>query len=235
MALDLNDAGPQRIGGTIPDGSYVHVIMTLRPGGADGAESVDKGLLLQSPKSDALMLDCEFTVIDGSHAKQKFWQKMTVSGGKVDGKGKSMAWSITKRTIGAMIESATGIHPNDSSPAAKSKRCMRGFSDLEGIEFWCKTGIESSEPYADKTSLDYVITPDMAEYADLKAGKEVTPKPSGARKAKPAAEAGQAAWGGNQAPATQSAPSWGGAPKTSAQPAAPEATTAARPSWANRT
>lgn len=235
MAFDLNDAGEQRIGGTIPDGSYVHVIMTLRPGGVDGSESVDKGLLLQSKSSDVLMLDAEFTVLDGRHAKQKFWRMMVVSGGNLDEKGQSKGWNMTKTTIRAMIESATGIHPNDASPAAKSKRSMRGFSDLEGIEFWCKTGIESSQGYADKTSLDYVITPDMAEYADLKAGKEVTPKPSGARKAKPAAEAAQTAWGGSSATTQQPAYSWGGGTKVPAQTEAPAATTAARPSWANRT
>lgn len=48
---------------------------------------MDAGLLKASQSSDAKMLDCEFTVVDGPHARRKFWQSFTVAGGKVDEKG----------------------------------------------------------------------------------------------------------------------------------------------------
>ena len=43
---------------------------------------MDQGLLKASGSSDARMLDCEFTVMEGPHAKRKFWQMFTVQGGR---------------------------------------------------------------------------------------------------------------------------------------------------------
>ena len=63
--------------------------MTIRPGGARRRRpQIDRGLLKASKLgSDAKLLDCEFTVVEGPHARRKFWQTFTVAGGKVDEKG----------------------------------------------------------------------------------------------------------------------------------------------------
>ena len=86
MSYDLNDAQPQMapIGELIPDGTFAKVRLTIRPGGVNGATPADAGLLKASQSSDARMLDCEFTVVDGPHARRKFWQSFTVAGGKLD-------------------------------------------------------------------------------------------------------------------------------------------------------
>src|SRR5512147_1548058 len=124
--FDLNDVEPIYSGELIPDGSFAKVTMTLRPGGIDGFTEIDRGLLKpsNSPGSDVLLLDCEFTVVEGPFAK--FWQTFTVTGGKVDDKGASIGWNISKRIFRAMIDSALELDPDDRSDAAKVKRLLRG-------------------------------------------------------------------------------------------------------------
>ena len=80
MNFDMNDAQPQVTGELIPDGTYAKVAMHIRKGGVDGAGDLDKGLLKPSnqPGSDVLSLDAEFTVLEGPHARRKFWQSFTV-------------------------------------------------------------------------------------------------------------------------------------------------------------
>ncbi len=84
--FDMNDAEPQKTGELIPDGTFAKVTMSIRPGGIDGQSEIDQALLKapKDPSSDVRMLDCEFTVAEGPHAKRKFWQMFTVQGGKVD-------------------------------------------------------------------------------------------------------------------------------------------------------
>ena len=110
---DLNDAQPQMapVGELIPDGTFARVAMTIRPGGLNGATPADAGVLKASNSSDAKLLDCEFTVVEGPYARRKFWQNFTVAGGKVDEKGQSKGWNIAKSAFRAMIDSALGLEP----------------------------------------------------------------------------------------------------------------------------
>ena len=120
---DLNDAQPQMppVGELIPDGTFAKVNMTIRPGGMNGATPMDAGLLKASHSSDAKLLDCEFTVVEGPYARRKFWQNFTVAGGKLDEKGQSKGWNISKSAFRAMIDSALGLDPKDESAAAKAE------------------------------------------------------------------------------------------------------------------
>ena len=69
MTYDFNDVEPHQGTDLIPDGSFAKVVMTVRAGGVDGEGEHDKGLLKASntPGSDVLSLDCEFTVAEGPH------------------------------------------------------------------------------------------------------------------------------------------------------------------------
>jgi hypothetical protein len=111
MSYDMNDAEPQKSGELIPDGAFAKVTMIIRAGGIDGQGEVDQCLLKapKDPTSDVRMLDCEFTVSEGPHARRKFWQMFTVQGGKVDENDVSIAWKISKSTFRAMIDSALGL------------------------------------------------------------------------------------------------------------------------------
>jgi pyruvate/2-oxoglutarate dehydrogenase complex dihydrolipoamide acyltransferase (E2) component len=209
MTFDMNDAELPRGTDLIPDGSFVKVRMEIRRGGIDGASEVDRGLLkaAKTPGSDVRLLDCEFTVVAGPHARRKFWQSFTVAGGKVDEQGVSIGWKISKGMFRAMIDSACGLDPKDMSETAKARRVLRGLADLSGITFAAKVRVEpASDPrYGDSNRLDRVVLPGEPEYPRIMAGEAVPARPS-TRASRPAA------------PTAAAAPAW--APAASA-PAAP--------------
>ncbi len=248
--FDLNDVEPINSGELLPDGSFVKVAMAIRPGGIDGHTEVDKGLLKASnaPGSDVLSLDCEFTVVEGPYAKRKFWQLFTVAGGKVDDKGASIGWNISKRIFRAMIDSALGLDPEDMSEAAKAKRQLRGLADLNGISFVAKVAVEpNNDPrYPDHNRLDHPVLPTEKEWRAVMNGEDVAPRPSKPRSAagsRGAATAQPPAWGSAQqkpAAATTSAPLWqrpaepsAPAPQPAPQSAATQALKPAGPAWLN--
>jgi hypothetical protein len=235
MSLDMNDAEPQRSSELIPDGTFAKVAMTIRPGGIDGPNETDRGLLKASSLSDALLLDCEFTVTEGPHARRKFWQMFTVSGGKVDEQGISIGWKISKSTFRAMIDSALGLDPNDMSEAAKQKRILRGLADLNGIVFVAKIRVEPSDnpAYRDQNRLDRVVLPNETEWKAVMEGREVAPSPSRRVASTPAQPSTQPAWSRPataQPPVPSMTPAWAAAatPGQSHQTAKP-----AGPAWLN--
>jgi hypothetical protein len=243
MSYDLNDAQPQTppIGELIPDGTFAKVRLTIRPGGVNGATPVDAGLLKASQSSDAKMLDCEFTVVEGPHARRKFWQSFTVAGGKLDEKGQSIGWKISKSIFRAMIDSALGLDPQDMSEATRAKRVLPGLKHLDGLVFAARIMVEhaSNPQYRDQNRIANVVLPDEPQYAAIMRGETVPPEPVNAvpRKAastpSPGWQAPAPAWRAAQpAPAwgSQNAPAAGPAPQAPA-PAAPRAP--AMPAWLN--
>jgi hypothetical protein len=240
--FDMNDAEPQKSGELIPDGTFAKVTMSIRAGGIDGQNEIDQALLKapKDPTSDVRMLDCEFTVVEGPHAKRKFWQMFTVQGGKVDENGVSIAWKISKSAFRAMIDSALGLDPQDMSEPAKQKRILRGLADLNHITFVAKIKVEASEDarYSDQNRLDRVVLPTEKEWKLIMDGKDVPASPSRSRGA--GNKAAQPAWtqgaaqGGQPAAAPRSAqapgaPAWSQASSGAGAPAAKPA----GPAWLN--
>lgn len=244
--FDLNDVEPIQSNETIPDGTFAKVMMTLRPGGVDGFADIDRGLLKTSnqPGSDVVSLDCEFTVVAGPFAKRKFWQTFTVTGGKVDDKGASIGWNISKRIFRAMIDSALGLDPEDMSDAAKAKRQLRGLADLNGITFVAKILVEPNKDtrYPDSNKLDHPVLPNEKEWQPVMNGETVPARPSKPRPANPAANVQATAWAPAQqkpavASATTAAPPWRrpvqetAAPSPAAASPAASAAKPAGPAW----
>lgn len=242
--FDMNDAEPQKSGELIPDGTFAKVTMSIRPGGIDGQSEIDQALLKapKDPSSDVRMLDCEFTVAEGPHAKRKFWQMFTVQGGKVDENGVSIAWKISKSTFRAMIDGALGLDPQDMSETAKQKRILRGLADLNGITFVAKIKVEASEDarYSDQNRLDRVVLPNEKQWKLVMDGKDVPASPSRSRGAGTKAAVAQPAWTqgaapGGQPPAAQRSPQPSSAPAWS-QPSSGAGAPAAKqpgPAWLN--
>ena len=176
MNMDFNSADRQF--DIIPDNTIVPLIMHIKPGGQG-----DGGWLRPSKNSDALMLECELTVLEGPFAKRKVYQYMVVSGGKQNEKSESIAGSITRSNLRAILESARSINPDDMSPEATQKRCcVNGYADFNGICFMAKIGIEKGQNgYNDNNKIKVVITPDMEGYVSLPqqaAQAAATPPPS---------------------------------------------------------
>ncbi len=227
MSFDLNDADQQKSSELIPDGSFAKLAMTIRPAGIDGEGELDRSLLRapRDPASDVRMLDCEFTVLEGPHARRKLWQMFTVKGGKVDENGVSIGWKISKSTFRAMIDSALGLDPEDMSEAAKTKRVLRGLADLNGISFVAKIKVEPSDDarYGDQNRLDRVVLPNEKEWKAVMEGRDVPPRPS--RRA--------AATQTQQGPAPSAAPAWVKKAAPAAPQSQPQANKPAGPAWLN--
>lgn len=227
MNYDLNDAQPQMapLGDLIPDGTFAKIRMTIRPGGVNGSAPMDAGLLEASQSSDAKMLDCEFTVTEGPYARRKFWQNFTVAGGKLDEKGVSKGWNISKSVIRAMIDSALGLDPQDMSSAAKQKRVIQGLKQLDGIVFTARIMVEpaSNPQYKDVNKIANVVLPGEAHYAAVMRGETMKPEPINAKPRKAAETSAQQkpAWGSAPAPSPQQNVPWAGASASPAPPAGP--------------
>ena len=136
-------------------------------------------------------------------ARRKFWQNFTVAGGKLDDKGQSKGWNISKSAFRAMVDSALGLDPKDESPAAKQKRVIQGLKQLDGIVFAARIMVEpaSNPQYKDANKLANVVLPGEPQYAAIMRGENVQPDPVNAKPRKaPDAPAAQApAWGSSAA------------------------------------
>lgn len=166
--FDFNDAPQQAMfGELIPGGTMAKVIMDIRPGG----DMSSQGWLTVSKSGETKYLVCEFTVIEGPFAYRKFWQNMTVEGGKLNDQGKSVGGEITRAILRAILESARGINPSDESEQARAKRRVKGYADFDKIIFAAKIGIEKGrDGYPDRNKLMMVITPDNKYYKAIMGG-----------------------------------------------------------------
>src|SRR6201996_6449075 len=211
FSMDFSQDKPD-IREVIPAGTVVFVEMVYRPGGANlpntPTEHQEGALKAAKPPSDALYLDCEFTILLGPYKGRKFWSNITVAGGKVDEKGRSIAAGIARQTIRCILDSSQGLSSKDESPEATAKRVMRGFRDLQKRRFMCKLKVEKSAGYADKNGLGQVLTVDMKDYPKSEA--ELNNVPSAKVKDAPAAPT----WGdqAQQAPQQQPQPAAAPAP-----------------------
>jgi hypothetical protein len=190
MAYDFNNAQEQREGGLIPDGTIAVVHMTVRPGNAG-----EGGWLKRSKTSDSQALDCEFTIVDGPHAKRKFWSLFTVEGTT---EGHAKAGEISASRLRGILESARGIRPDDESEAAKNGRRVTSWGDFDGIRFVAKIGIEHAKKdsgYKDKNTLDAAVTPDRKAWVKVEQVAKTTMAPQAMAAQQAAAPAaGKPAW-----------------------------------------
>jgi hypothetical protein len=163
MSYDYSDAPPPRDTALIPHGTLATIIPHIRPGGVG-----EDGMLKRSKDDACEMLDLEFVVGDGPHAKRRFWDPLILAG-TTDGHAK--AAEISRGILRTIIESARGIKPDDMSPQARAARTV-SLKDFDGLSFIGKIGIEkgrakndgSGENWPDKNVLAAVITPDKKEW-----------------------------------------------------------------------
>jgi len=158
MTIDLNDAGTQQSREVIPDNTLVNVVMTLKPGGV----SAD-GVLTAAKDGNSEHLNCEFTVLDGEHAKRKIWSRLTVAG-----KNHQQAIDISRKTLKAILEAARGIKPNDESAAGKAARQAKSWADFDRLRVTVRLGVEPPKNgFQAKNFVKEVITPDHTAWEKL--------------------------------------------------------------------
>ena len=126
-SYDFNDADTQRNFDVIPDGTIATVRMTVRPGSAG-----EGGWLRRSKDGDSEALDCEFVVLDGPFAKRKFWTLLHHRRHHRRSRRSRRIFQPAK--LRAILESARGIKPDDTSDAAKQARRIGSYGDLNGLQ-----------------------------------------------------------------------------------------------------
>lgn len=161
--FDFNSASEQSSFDLIPKGSVVRVRMTIKPGGHDDTtQGWTGGYATRNNNTGSVYLNCEFVVMEGEYARRKMWSLIGLHSPK------GPEWANMGRTfVKAILNSARGIHPSDSSPAAQNARRISGFSDLEGIEFLGKVDWEKDQNGQDKSVIKSAVTPDHKDYAAL--------------------------------------------------------------------
>lgn len=172
---DLNDAEEQREFALIPPKTLAKVIMAIRPGGYDDAnQGWTGGYATRSDKTGAVYLNAKFTILEGPFAKRVVFGLI----GLYSPKGPD--WTNMGRSfLRAILNSARGIHPADQTPQAQTARRIRGFADLDGVEFVVRIDVEKDQNGEDKNVVKAAIQPDSKEYAALMGAVSRAPVPTG--------------------------------------------------------
>jgi len=158
MPFDYTDAPPPSFD-LIPDGTTATVSIHIRPGNVG-----EDGMLKRSRDGDCEMLDCEFTVLDGTYKGRKFWHNLLLVG-TTDGQKKMAAGNVG--VLKAILDSALGLMPNDVSAEARAARTV-SIKRFEGLSFIAKIGEEKGGPkrdggnYPDKNVLAGAVTKDKS-------------------------------------------------------------------------
>ena len=205
---DYSDAPPPRENELIPAGTIATVRIHIRPG-----DCGEDGMLKRNKDGTCEMLDVEYLVVDGPHAKRKLWENLLLAGTT---QGQTEMAESNRGKLKQIIDSAFGLKPNDKSSEARAIR-RKSLGEFEGITFLARIDIEkgglknkndpASERWPDKNIIGRVITPDQRDWHPV----EQPP---------PFNNDGGASNGGAASTSTPSAPSTPALPVT-------------RPNWAN--
>jgi hypothetical protein len=185
MAYNLRDTETQG-GTTVPAGIYL-----LKPHVKRGGLGEDGSLLL-AKNLRTMMLELEHTIEleckivngrswDYEHVGRKLWgDYVTV---ELDESDDPSLPPIDARKLGnfqtavrmgrnrfrAMIDSALGIDPNDTSEQAWAKReSVKGWGGIEGLKFWAQVEIQpASNGYKARNYIDFIITSDLPDWPGM--------------------------------------------------------------------
>ena len=157
---DFNDAQEQSSGGIIPKYEVVVVRMTIKPGGHDDRrQGWTGGYATASRTTDSVFLAGQFEVLEGRYAGRKVYSNIGLYSPK------SNAWAEMGRSfIRAALNSAKGVSATDTSPQARSTRCIQCFRDLDGLEFVVEVDVEPDSKGKDRNIISMVIEPGHASY-----------------------------------------------------------------------
>ena len=209
MNMDFNTASKQNTYDLIPADTVFPVVMRIKPGGVG-----EGGWLTASKNTDAQMLNCEFTVLEGEYTGRKFFQYFVVSGGTLNEKGESKAANITRQTLRGILESSRNVNPDDMSDAAINKRKVNGYEDFNGICFICRIGIQKGTGnFSDQNRIKVAVTQGDEGYFPPREAFIAQGAPSGSAPS---------------SPAPSSAPSWASSPP----PPPVQGSASQAPAWA---
>lgn len=159
--FDFNDTPLPSVFELIPQGTLVKVRLTLCPGGYDDPDQGwTGGYATCHPRTGSVYLNVEFTVLAGEYARCKLRSRI----GLFSPKGPT--WGQMGRAfIRAMLCSARGIHPKETSPEAKQALCIQGFAALDGLVFLAPVDWENDPLGQPRHVIKRAILPEHPAYA----------------------------------------------------------------------
>ena len=200
---DFNDAKTNT--NVIPKGTLAKVRLSIRPGGFDDPGQGWTGGYATRGSTGAVYLNGEFTVLEGPYARRKIFTLI----GLYSPKGPDWA-NMGRSLVRGMLNSARGISDKDNSPEAQTARRIRGFADLDGLEFVARIDIGTDTNGEEKNEIRGAVTPDHKEYGALMGATMAMHLPAAAPSgsAPPAPAPGPAAARPATAPTSVTRPSW---------------------------
>lgn len=158
---DFNDAEQQQDFDLIPKGTIARLRLTVKPGGYDDpGQGWIGGYATQSYDTGSVYLACEFVVLEGEYARRKVFSNIGLHSPK------GSAWEQMGRSfIRAVLNSARNVHPKDASPQASAARRIKGFHELDGIEFTGRIDLEKDSKGDLRNVVKFAIEPGQPEYA----------------------------------------------------------------------
>ena len=200
---DFNDAKTNT--NVIPKGTLAKVRLSIRPGGFDDPGQGWTGGYATRGSTGAVYLNGEFTVLEGPYARRKIFTLI----GLYSPKGPDWA-NMGRSLVRGMLNSARGISDKDNSPEAQTARRIRGFADLDGLEFVARIDIGTDTNGEEKNEIRGAVTPDHKEYGALMGATMAMHLPAAAPSgsAPPASAPGPAAARPATAPTSVTRPSW---------------------------
>jgi hypothetical protein len=118
----------------------------------------------------------------GRRRRRRLWQRFTLRGTTP---GHAEAGEISRNVLRAILESAHGIKPDDTSEAAKAARRPSGWGDFDQLRFIAMIGVQPPKNnYRAKNTIMEVIKPDRQTWRKL---EQVAKPPNNAAPAMAAA------------------------------------------------
>ena len=161
--LDYSTVEPQNSYSVIPDKTLAKVRMYITGGNYDDeSKGWTGGWATKSSRTNAIYLNCNYTIIGGKYDGRKVWSLIGLHSEKGD------KWSkIGKSFIRTLLESANGIDSNDKTDVANKYRTITSFQELDGIEFVAQIDVSADQDGNDRNEIRYAITKEDKEYEAL--------------------------------------------------------------------
>ena len=144
--MKFSNAEPQGSYEIIPEKTLAKVRLKIKGGGYDDpSNGWVGGWATKSEKTDAIYLRCEFTIIGGKYDGRKVWSLIGLHSEKSPEYCK-----MGRSFIRSIIDSAHGFDSEDETEVANNTRNIKGFGDLDGIEFVARIDITQDQNGDDK-------------------------------------------------------------------------------------
>ena len=161
--LNYSTAEPQNRYSVIPDKTLAKVRMHIKCGYYnDESKGWIDDWATKSERTDAVYLNCEYTIIGGKYDGRRVWSIVGLHSEKGD------KWAQMGRSfIRTVLESANGIHSDDVTEAANKARTIKSFQELDGIEFITQIDVSPDQEGNNRNEIRYAITKENNEYDSL--------------------------------------------------------------------